>query len=44
MVHHPQQPTFKKERDTINNSRNTGMNWKYLGQRDVRLPTSVTVV
>lgn len=32
MMPHPERAAFKKDRDTINNSRNTGMDWTLLGQ------------
>lgn len=32
---HLERGAFKKDRDTINNSRNTGMDWMLPGQPDV---------
>lgn len=32
MMCHPERAAFKKDRGTINNSRNTGMDWMLPGQ------------
>lgn len=41
---HLEQAAFKKDRGTVNNSRNTGMDWMLPGQPDVSTPSLIMLL